>query len=960
MRLIKEIIFLWSLLVFTSADLMAKPISSKELFKNETYSDFKISPDGKYVSMLFRGKKRQFVNLIDRKANNVINAVPFGYDYRLKNYSWLNNEAIYFSFNTAKLIAKYDGTNFRYHKIETSGYLVDAYDEDPDKVMFAKKKSHRRSFYELYIIEIDDLIKGEFDNAREVEHDLDNVRNYYYDSKSKKLITLVSDEKEGSITYKYISLTGGEWKNIVKLKDTGYEFEVFSFIDKDSVAVVTNKDTDKKVLRKYDIGKQKLGEIVYQHPRYDLVGGGFTTDGELDYVSFTEHGLLKRIFFNKGKEKIRKSLALTFGNKEAYIIDSTLDKRLAILYVNGSDEPGEYFIYEHNANILHRLDVSFPELVEETFSPSQLLTVNAKDGTEIEAFLTLPQGIDHSTLLVMPHGGPISVKESDRFNKEVQYYASRGFAILRVNFRGSSGFGKAFQNKGIGEFGKLIEEDITAVVDHVTKTHKFKHMCSIGASYGGYSAAMLAIKHPDKYDCVISSFGIFDLPLLFNASNYRSDEEYRELVSKTVGEFNDGMREQSPFYLYKKLKAPILLLGGRDDDTADFEHTNRFHYVLKKSGHPVESYFYRNTGHGHGNWNGDRHEAALTYDFISRKLKLSNESLSSDEKQVIGYDYAVIADKYNSNDEIEDSDEKAVDYYIKAAKLGDPRANFNVGSFYHRGKVLELDIEKAIDYYQRAAELGYDGAYSRLGRLYMEGKLLTKDWNKALDNLIKAQELDANPENNIMLARFYCIAPKEHRNVERCIELMEGDQYKRQSSSVFKQAETRIRGALPWIVIDGKLTSDEKDKFKEFVKDAFSLKQIEFELEDLEEGTFIFQESERFGKSGKHVLINESGNVEAGNTDEKSWFGIQFDTDVSGIDSYRDKMALVYRWSRKVSGEEIEIKSNYMLYGAPKGNWRITYPLEDIKESAIWTLQVYDLNGKQLYKKEFQVNKVNS
>lgn len=947
--------------LFFQTSCIANPIPSSELFKSETYSNFKLSPDGKYVSMHFRDKKHQYISLIERSSNKMITSIPFAYDYRLESYHWLNDKAIFFSFNKANIIGKYEDGEFKFHKIKTKGYLVDSFEDDPNKVMFARRYVYNFVNYSLYLIDIEELIEGDFDNANKIKHDLDKVSYYDYDPKSKKVITRVMDEKEESVTIKYMPLKGGKWKDIITLKKTDYKLRVFSFLSNNTVAVITNKDTDKMVLREFNILTQQLGDIIYQHPRYDLTSVGFTNEGVLDYVGYSENGLYKQLFFNKGKDEIRKRFSMTFKNKEAYLIDSTQDKQLSILYVNGADEPGEYFIYENRSNILHRLDASFPNLVGRTFSPTRLLKVKVNDGTEIEAFLTLPQGIDHSTLLVMPHGGPISVKESDRFNKEIQYYASRGFAVLRVNFRGSSGFGKAFQNRGVGEFGKLIEEDITAVVDSVTQTYQFKHMCSIGASYGGYSAAMLAIKHPEKYDCVISSFGIFDLPLLFNASNYRSDEEYRERVAKTVGEFNEGMKEQSPVYLYKNLKAPILLIAGRKDDTADFEHSNRFNYVLKKVGHPVESYFYEDTRHTHKSWSGFRHESAVTYDFLMRTLKLSNKGLTLEGKQAIGSDYAIIADKYNFDDEIENDSEKAVEYYIKASEYDEPRANFNVGSYYHRGEVLKFDMEKAIEYYQRAAKLKYADAYSRLGKFYMEGEYLTKDWNKALEHLTKAQELDANPENNVMFARFYCTAPKEFRNIERCIELMKGDQYRRQSLSVLKIAREKVRKALPWIVIDGNLTTAEKEMLKSYVKEAFALKQIEFELEDIESGTFKFQESERFGRAGKYIVINESNNVKVSdNEDEKSGFGIQFDTDVPGIDLYKDKMALVYRWSRKVNDEEVKIENNYMLYGSPKGSWRITYPLQDIEESAIWTLQVYDLNGKQLYEKEFHVSKLNS
>jgi hypothetical protein len=119
-------------------------------------------------------------------------------------------------------------------------------------------------------------------------------------------------------------------------------------------------------------------------------------------------------------------------------------------------------------------------------------------------------------------GGLIGIKEDDSFSKDVQYYVSRGFSILIIKFRGSSGFGKKFQEKGVGEFSRLIEEGIMA-----------------------------------------ATFGVYDLPLLFNASNYRSNIEYRKAISKTVGNYDQPMKNYFPVYLFDKLKAPILLITGK-------------------------------------------------------------------------------------------------------------------------------------------------------------------------------------------------------------------------------------------------------------------------------------------------------------------------------------------------------------------------------------------------------------
>jgi TPR repeat protein len=126
--------------------------------------------------------------------------------------------------------------------------------------------------------------------------------------------------------------------------------------------------------------------------------------------------------------------------------------------------------------------------------------------------------------------------------------------------------------------------------------------------------------------------------------------------------------------------------------------------------------FYRDTGHGHYYWWGYRHEAAITADFLYRTLKLPAFDASQlDEQSIkaIGEDFAIIADSYRLDDEIVPDEQKAFDYYKKAATLNHPKANFMMGDYYQEGELVDKDMDKAISYYQKSAELEYPFAYTR-------------------------------------------------------------------------------------------------------------------------------------------------------------------------------------------------------------------------------------------------------
>jgi dipeptidyl aminopeptidase/acylaminoacyl peptidase len=958
----KKVLFIFLLLSLDiSFQVLAKPLQADMIFSNPDYSMVKFSPDGMFVSVYKVEDEAKSLLLFSPKTLDIELSLSIGHDNVLNDYYWLNNSQIILDIthNSKQiyLIGDVQDEQIVFRLVKIEGYLVDILPEQPKKLMFAKLRRNVKRSYNLYVIDIESLLSGDFDGAYEVEHDEAHVFSYHYDDQFKKVITIDYDKKKQAIVIKSLPISGGKWQTILTLKDTDYDLTPIGFITEDLLAVLTNKDSDKMVLRAFSIETQKLGAIIYQHPKYDLISAGFTNEGHLDFVEFKQHGLNQKLFFDKGKSLFRKRLIKTFPNQEIYIVDHADKEDIILLYANGSDQPGQYYLYNQKIDTAVNFLPAYIKLEDQKFVESKKLTIKTKDNIEIEAFLTLPVDVDHSVLLVMPHGGPIDVQESDRFNNTIQYYVSRGFSVLRVNFRGSSGFGKAFLQKGVGEFGKKIEQDIMDTVAKVKQDYEFKYQCAIGASYGGYSATMLAIYSPEEYDCVIAAFGIYDLPLLFNISNYRSGEKYQRNLEKVLGKYDDNLRSFSPLYLAKELNAPILLIAGRDDDTADFEHSNRFKYILNKLKHPIETMFYRNTSHGHHTWGGDIHEVALTYDFLMRTLNLGAPSpiqLDKSSKEAIADDYATIADGYSFNNSVDNDKEKAFQYYKKAAGFDHPRANFNIGSNYHRGEQVAKDMKKAVEYYKTAAKLEYANAYARLGRMYMEGEYFTQNWEFAFDNLSKAHELEDSPFNNIRLARYYCIAPEPYKNIEKCLSLMDLKQYKKDSKRKLNLAKRYIKEALAWIFTSAQLTTKENQKLKEFSADIFDLTEVKATIEDPISGQFKFEESDVFGKKGKYNLIPKQGDFLSSN-DEDSRFGLIFKVDVPGLNSSRDKVAIAVRWIKTTPDGKRSYRQSTILHGSPTGTWQLLRSLKHLREAAYWTLEIYDFNQNLLYRNAFNV-----
>lgn len=938
------------------------PVDGSKLFTSSTYSNLKISPDGKLISAVFRDDKMHNISLIDIEKNTIEKELNLGLDSRLLSYHWLNNSQIFlvgkYENFTAIIIGTILADKVDIKLSKARGYLVDVLVDRPEEVLFAKK--NRGNSNDLYIVKIDDLIEDDFENAIKIEHDDSDVSYYLHDKFSDKIITREYDADSKTLTIKAIPKFGGSWQTILTREIDDVEFTVSAILDSNYLAVLTNEQTDKVALHKFNISSQKLEDVVYQHPKYDLKSAGYNTNGELSYVQYEEFGLMSAEYFNPVSKQINSRLSKTFRGLEYFLVDRDKTKKKSILKVRGSNLPGEYLVYDNEKNKLTRLLLSNPDLESSKLYKSKVFTVKSADGTEIEAFLTSPdQSNSLSTLLVMPHGGPIDVKDDDRFNPEVQYFASRGFSILRVNFRGSDGFGKEFQDGGVGEFGKLIEEDITTVVDKVILENKYKHVCSIGSSYGGYSAVMLAIKHPDLYECVVGGFGIYDLPLLFNHDNHVIKEKNREKIEKVVGKYSPELRKLSPVYFANKLKVPVLLTAGVEDETAVFEHTFRLAYMLKKLNYPVETLYYENTAHGHRFWSGYRHEAAITYDFLIRTLGLDypkSEKLDTLSRIALAEDFSLIADKYSFDDQVENDESKAFQFYKKAAEYDEPRSNFNIGAHYHRGDQVEADLEIAVKYYQRAAELDYASAHRRLGRMFMEGEYFDIDWEKAKKHLEKALNLDDTAKNYLTLARFDCTSPSEHKDIRRCLNILNLDRFEKRSKASYRSAISSLREVAPWIIAETKFTDSERGEFEEILNKALKLNEMDAELENFRVGAFEYVEGIGYGNEDEYKNLSVGELIEK-SENEDHYFGVIFDVDVPGADRSYDKVGIAGRWTKNMNNGQKNYLSATVLYGSPKGEWRMLKEFKEFSGADSVTLEIFDLRGKLLLKRTFSIAK---
>jgi dipeptidyl aminopeptidase/acylaminoacyl peptidase len=280
--------------------------------------------------------------------------------------------------------------------------------------------------------------------------------------------------------------------------------------------------------------------------------------------------------------------------RELSVESTSWDYRRMIIYAESPDVPGRYYLYEPGTESLRLLGVTYPELDEQPLSPMRPVRYKARDGLEIPGYLSLPpgSGLRPATPLpavVMPHGGPY-VRDFAAFDPLVQLLTSRGYAVLQMNYRGSTGYGAEFQAAGQRQWGKAMQDDVTdgtawLVAEGIADPAR---ICIVGWSYGGYAALMGAAKEPDRYRCSVSIAGVADLRRLVESSNKYL---YGRVSTRFIGDAwrdRKDLTENSPARRASAIRVPVLLAHGTKDRVVDPDQSRMMAAALKSAGRSFE------------------------------------------------------------------------------------------------------------------------------------------------------------------------------------------------------------------------------------------------------------------------------------------------------------------------------------------------------------------------------------
>jgi dipeptidyl aminopeptidase/acylaminoacyl peptidase len=288
------------------------------------------------------------------------------------------------------------------------------------------------------------------------------------------------------------------------------------------------------------------------------------------------------------------------------IISASEDRNRMLIWTGAGSRPGVILLLDRTANTMSLFVEPYDKLRDKQLSTMEPVRYKARDGLEIRGYLTLPVGRDPKSLplIVMPHGGPYARDEAG-YDPWVQYLASRGYAVLQPNFRGSTGFGRAFVEKGTAQWGRGMQDDLDDGVKWLAGrgTIDPKRVCIMGASYGGYAAEWAAIRNPDIYRCAVSFAGVSDIAsqLRFSRGSFTATRYFSNWRERVQGQKDFDLDQISPLRQAARFGIPILIAHGTEDDRVPISQSRRLHAALLQANRPHDYVEYKGEGHGFEN-----------------------------------------------------------------------------------------------------------------------------------------------------------------------------------------------------------------------------------------------------------------------------------------------------------------------------------------------------------------------
>jgi dipeptidyl aminopeptidase/acylaminoacyl peptidase len=616
--------------------LLLKPpatISVEDFFKNSEKRTFRLSPDGAYIAYMAPYENRMNIH-VRKFDSDSVTRVTHVTDRDLSSYFWANNDRLVY-------IKDKDGNeNFHLFAVDKNGEnetdltpfdgvrvdIIDDLEENENEMIIGMNKRIPQVF-DPYRINIK---TGEM---KLIYKNPGNITGWDTDHKGNIRLAYATNGVDQTILYRTDEENPFEEVITTNFKQTLSPL-FFDFDDGNVVYAISNLGRDKAAVIKYNLKDKKELEEIFIDKDVDVDGISYSTKRKVPTVITYTKAKLNRKFLDKETENIYTKLKDELGaDNEYYITSNNKNEDVFLVYVGNDKTRGAYYYYDSKSEKIEHLADLSPWIKSEDMAAMKPISYTSRDGLTINGYLTLPVGREAKNLplVVNPHGGPWA-RDNWGYNPEVQLLANRGYAVLQMNFRGSTGYGKAFWEKSFKKWGQAMQDDITDGVQWLIKEGIAdpEKIAIYGGSYGGYATLAGITNTPDLYAAAVDYVGVSNL-FTFMETIPAYWEPYKKMLYEMVGDPSTidsvMMKENSPAFHTDKIKASLFVAQGANDPRVAQAESDQMVEALRQKGINVQYMLKENEGHGFRNEEN-------RFDFYRAMTKFLDENLKQKQDKV--------------------------------------------------------------------------------------------------------------------------------------------------------------------------------------------------------------------------------------------------------------------------------------------------------------------------------------
>ncbi len=616
-----------------SAKVQPPPvIPMQDFFRNPEKSGYQISPDGQYFS--YRAPWKNRMNIFVQKVGDTT-AVQVTTDTvrDVSGYFWKGDRLLYSrdingDENYIVFSASRDGKEVKAltpEKNVVAGIMDDLHNlPGMETKVLIQMNQRNPQVFDPYLC---DIVSGElkplYDNSK------DNFEGWVTDHTGTIRFATKTDGTDNVYYYR-----ASDKEPFTEYMRTGFKDSwsplLFTFDNKNLIVSHNLNGRDKTAIVEWDLAGKKETKLLFENADYDVSGVDWSRKRQVLTMFTWEGEKAEKSIIDERTKKLYTFLEGKFPGYEVAVASENDDETKRTIWVGSDRVTGRFYYHEDGKDELQLLCDRTPWLKEEQLAEMKPISYTSRDGMTIHGYLTLPVGREAKGLpvVVNPHGGPWA-RDGWGFNQEVQFLANRGYAVLQMNFRGSTGYGRKHWEASFKQWGKTMQDDVTDGVEWLVKQGIAdpKRVAIYGGSYGGYATLAGITFTPDLYACAVDYVGVSDL-FTFQRTIPPYWAPFKAMMYEMVGDpVKDSLLldAASPARHADRIKAPLFVAQGANDPRVKKSESDQMVAALKARGIEVEYMVKDNEGHGF-------HNEENRFDFYGAMEKFLDQHIGSGYK----------------------------------------------------------------------------------------------------------------------------------------------------------------------------------------------------------------------------------------------------------------------------------------------------------------------------------------